>query len=146
MSTPLVFDEDVILAKTSIISSCTKTIREMDSQPMADLEERIRRDVQVLNLQRAAQACLDLGNHLISQNEWDLPRDAGHVMTILRDHQVVSSDLEQKMRSVQGFRNVAVHRYTELDPDILRAIVDHHLADLEEFSLAIRSKTISFTR
>jgi len=32
-----------------------------------------------------------------------------------------------------GFRNVLVHAYTEVDPAIVRDVVEHHLGDLDEF-------------
>lgn len=143
MTAPLDFDEDVVLAKASIIRSCLATIRELESEPRADLDDWIRRDVQTLNLQRAAQACLDLAHHLIARNSWELPRDAGHAMSILVRHDVLDHRLAQKMRAVQGFRNIAVHRYTEIDPAILAGIVTHNLGDLEDYSRAILQSTAS---
>ncbi|MCP4901851.1 MAG: DUF86 domain-containing protein [bacterium] len=143
MTTLIAFDEDVILAKASIVESCLATIRELESNTNASLDDWIRRDVEVLNIQRAAQACLDLAHHLIASNSWDLPRDTGHAMSILKRHGILTEDLETKMRAVQGFRNIAVHRYTEIDPDILAAIVDHHLSDLEEFTRAILNATLA---
>ncbi len=143
MITLIAFDEDVILAKASIVGSCLATIRELESDTNANLDDWIRRDVEILNIQRAAQACLDLAHHLIASNSWDLPRDTGHAMSLLKRHGILTEDLETKMRAVQGFRNIAVHRYTEIDPKILAAIVDHHLTDLEEFAKAILNATLA---
>ena len=37
-------------------------------------------------------------------------------------------------RDIVGFRNIAVHRYQDLDIDVLHAIVRHQLSDLEAFA------------
>lgn len=36
-------------------------------------------------------------------------------------------------RQMVGFRNIVVHRYEFVNPDILLALVNHHLADFERF-------------
>lgn len=97
----------------------------------------------VLNLQRAAQACLDLANHLITANSWELPRSARHAFEILRESGVIPADQTSVMASVMGFRNVAVHDYTALDPAIVEAIVAKHLGDLERFVDAVLAASAS---
>jgi uncharacterized protein YutE (UPF0331/DUF86 family) len=143
MSSTLHFDEDVILAKAAIVRACLETIRSLDSERYASLEEWIRRDLEIVNIQRAAQACLDLAHHLIAANAWELPRDAAHAMSILRQRKIIDSGLEARMRSAQGFRNIAVHRYTEIDTDILAAIVANHLDDFTRFSRAVIDATLT---
>ncbi len=32
-----------------------------------------------------------------------------------------------------GFRNIATHAYKEINYDIVRSIVEHHLSDFEDF-------------
>ncbi len=146
MSGSVEFDEDVVLAKASTVRACLATIRDLESPGRADLETWMRRDLETLNIQRAAQACLDLAHHLIAVNGWELPRDAGHAMSILARHDVVGRGLEGRMRAVQGFRNVAVHRYTEIDVEILAAIVARHLDDLEKFTAAVVAVTVGAAR
>lgn len=143
MNPPLDFDEDVILAKAGIVRACLETIRSLDSERYASLEEWIRRDLEIVNIQRSAQACLDLAHHLIAANAWELPRDAAHAMSILRQRGIVDSQLEARMRSAQGFRNIAVHRYTEIDTGILAAIVANHLDDFTRFTRAVLEATLA---
>jgi uncharacterized protein YutE (UPF0331/DUF86 family) len=89
---------------------------------------------------------VDLAHHLIAANGWELPRGAGHAMSIVARDDVVGRGLEGRMRAVQGFRNVAVHRYTEIDVEILVAIVSHRLGDLEEFTAAVVAATVGAAR
>jgi uncharacterized protein YutE (UPF0331/DUF86 family) len=41
------------------------------------------------------------------------------------------------MEAMVGFRNIAIHNYQALDPEILKAILQERLPDLEDFSAAI---------
>jgi uncharacterized protein YutE (UPF0331/DUF86 family) len=39
-----------------------------------------------------------------------------------------------------GFRNVLVHGYTEVDPSIVRDVIEHRLDDLLAFASEIRRR------
>ena len=46
----------------------------------------------------------------------------------------------QKMQKMVGFRNIAVHYYQAIDPNILKSIISHHLKDLEDFYSCVIGK------
>jgi uncharacterized protein YutE (UPF0331/DUF86 family) len=126
-------DPDIVLAKVSTVRACVATIRSFH-EPGCSLQAWLVMDLTVLNLQRAAQACLDVANHLITANRWELPRSAGHAFEVLRDHQVIAPDLAQVMARVMGFRNIAVHDYAKLSHEIVEGIARDRLVDLERFA------------
>ena len=130
---PFTADPDIVLAKASTVRKCLATIRRLKAPDAPRLEAWIVQDVAVLNLQRAAQACLDLANHLITANSWELPSSARGAIEILRDAGAISEEQARIMTGVIGFRNIAVHNYAALDPAIVDAIVAKHLGDLERF-------------
>jgi len=39
-----------------------------------------------------------------------------------------------------GFGNILVHGYAEVDPGVVRDVLEHHLADLDAFVLAVRDR------
>lgn len=41
------------------------------------------------------------------------------------------------MEKMTGFRNIAVHDYQSLNPDILKSILAYRLKDLEDFYSAV---------
>ena len=45
----------------------------------------------------------------------------------------MDKDLTDKMISMVGFRNIAVHEYQEINTDILKSILVNNLKDFEEF-------------
>lgn len=139
----VVFDEDVVLAKVSTIRKCVATIRSLAGEIPEPEKEWMRLDLTVLNLQRAVEAALDVANHLISANGWELPRDSRHTFRIIAAHGMVSPTSEKALDGMAGFRNVAVHNYRELDPAIVRGIAADHLGDLEEFASEVLKKTVA---
>lgn len=133
-------DPDILLAKVSIIRKCVATIRRVQThQP--PLEPWVAQDVTVLNLQRAVQASLDVANHLIAANGWELPASARQSFEIARLHGAVAEDLLPAMVGMAGFRNIAVHEYTALDGEMVAKIARERLGDLEAFANAMLKAT-----
>ena len=100
-----VYDEDVVLAKASHVRRTVETIRSLSSPDNIGVKEWIRDDVTVLNLQRAVEALLDLANHLISANGWELPRDGRHAFAILRSHGLLTEP-EQGLAGAAGITSI----------------------------------------
>jgi uncharacterized protein YutE (UPF0331/DUF86 family) len=135
------FEEDIVLAKVSTIRKAVATIRSLDSELPGAEKEWMRLDLTVLNLQRAVEAAIDVACHLISANGWELPRDARHAFEILVARGIISGTLLKVLHAAIGFRNIAVHDYTKLDPQVVRGIAADHLGDLEEFANEVLRKT-----
>jgi uncharacterized protein YutE (UPF0331/DUF86 family) len=137
----LLFEEDIVLAKVSTIRKAVATIRSLESELPGAEKEWMRLDLTVLNLQRAVEATIDVASHLISANGWELPRDARHALEILVTRGVIPGALLKVLHAAIGFRNIAVHDYTKLDPRVVRGIAADHLGDLEEFADEVLRKT-----
>jgi uncharacterized protein YutE (UPF0331/DUF86 family) len=50
---------------------------------------------------------------------------------------VIDADLGERLRRMAGFRNIFVHRYTELDKGVVDRIVKNNLGDLRRFATAV---------
>ncbi|HHK41787.1 MAG TPA: DUF86 domain-containing protein [Planctomycetaceae bacterium] len=136
------FDQDILLAKTATVRRYVEVIRRLwfDNDP--PVPGWIRLDVTVLNLQRAVEACLDMGTHLIAINSWKLPASAVEVMETLVSAGLLPASELSIYRGMIGFRNVAVHNYTEIDQAIVTGIVNDHLQDFERFVTRILQATV----
>jgi uncharacterized protein YutE (UPF0331/DUF86 family) len=45
-----------------------------------------------------------------------------------------------RLRKMAGFRNLLVHGYAAVDPEIVREVVENHLGDLLDFVAAVRGR------
>jgi uncharacterized protein YutE (UPF0331/DUF86 family) len=137
------FDGDLVLAELDSVGRAVAAVREIWPRTASGLEEWIVRDVAVLNLQRAAQALVDLAQHLLAENGWGLPSSSAESFDLLERRGVLPADLASLGRAIVGFRNIAVHEYRRLEPKVVEAIVVRHLPDLERLADAFRRATVA---
>ena len=127
--------DDVALNKAAIIERCLARVREVHAGDDANLfEHTTRQDSIVLNLQRACEASIDLAMHLVRKERLGLPQESREAFDLLEQAGLLTPGLARSMRSMVGFRNVAVHSYRELDLDIVRSVVRERLGDFEAFT------------
>ncbi len=129
-------DADVILAKISIIKKCVATIVTIQK---ADVPSWMAEDLSVLNLQRAIQASIDLAHVIIAKYGLGLPSDYGHSFDLLARHHVVNVETANILKKMVGFRNISVHEYQEINGEIVKSIIRHHLDDFEVYYTQIHT-------
>jgi uncharacterized protein YutE (UPF0331/DUF86 family) len=88
-------------------------------------------------LQIAAQAVFDIGNHVLSGGFAERPADYAAIPTMLHRRDVISAELEARLRGLAGFRNLLVHDYARVDPVRVRAMLETRLPDLVAFADAV---------
>lgn len=125
--------DDVVLNKAATVERCLARVR-VHAAADPQLASLDRQDSVVLNLQRAAQACIDLAMYVVRRERLGLPQQSRDAFALLAEHAGLDADLAAALQRMVGFRNVAVHDYQTLNLAIVRAIVDRHLDDLEAFT------------
>lgn len=85
-------------------------------------------------VQAAAQASIDIANHLIAANGWRVPQDYGDAFTVLAEHEVIDAELAANLRGLAGLRNLLVHLYDEIDDDRVAREAQSGLDDLSAFA------------
>lgn len=132
-------ERDVVLAKVGSIDRCLRRIAEA-RDPDRGLRSQDAEDIQELNLQRAVQAAIDLATHVVATEGYGIPGTLAETFTLLERQEILGRDLAERLRRMTGFRNIAVHEYTSIDPEVVQAILDHHLDDLRELSRIVLSR------
>jgi uncharacterized protein YutE (UPF0331/DUF86 family) len=128
--------DDVILSKKESLERCVRQVRIYRDLPSAQplAVDFLRRDAISMNLQRAAELCLDMANHVVRRRKLGVPRDSREAFTLLESASIIPSTLAAKLRGMVGFRNILVHDYQELSMEIFDTVVANGLDDLLEFS------------
>jgi uncharacterized protein YutE (UPF0331/DUF86 family) len=93
-----------------------------------------RQDAAVLNVLRACETSIDLAQSLVRERSLGVPTSNRDVFRLLAEAGLLPGDLSLRLQQTVGFRNVAVHRYRELDLAILAAVITRDLGDLLDFS------------
>ena len=131
-------DKDLLIAKVTNIQNYFARIQKMTLlKEKGSLDDTTVQDVIVLNLQRAIQAVIDNAAHVVASENLGVPQSQKDLFSILYRSKIILQPLTQAMQRVTGFRNIAVHNYSSIDPDILESILEKHLGELEEFYTVI---------
>lgn len=127
--------DDVILNKCATIERCVIRVSEEWMLAGDDFDtDFTRQDAAILNIQRACEAAIDLGQHIIRRDQLGLPQSARDVFTVLHGEGVITADLAESLKSMVGFRNIAVHDDQTLALPIVKAIIQDHLGDFTAFT------------
>jgi len=130
--------DDVLVNKAAVIERCVARAREeYAANPAGFATDYTRQDAAILNIQRACEAALDMGHHLIRRERLGIPQSARDVFTLLARAGWITPELAEPLKRMVGFRNIAVHDYQALQWPITVAIITSHLDEFLAFSRAV---------
>ena len=102
-----------------------------------------KQDSIVPNLQRACEASIDLAMHIVRMRRLGVPEDSRGAFELLQSGHVLDYELAERMKHMVGFRNIAVHDYTNLNLAIVHAIITEHLSEFLAFTKKMLSLRLS---
>ncbi|MFY3385045.1 type VII toxin-antitoxin system HepT family RNase toxin [Paracidovorax sp. MALMAid1276] len=130
--------DDVLINKAATIERCVQRAREeYFSDPATFAASFTRQDAAILNIQRACEAALDMGQHLIRRDRLGVPQSARDVFALLARAGRIDPGLAESLQRMVGFRNIAVHDYQSLQLPITVAIIEKHLDEFLQYSKAL---------
>jgi len=88
-------------------------------------------------LQILVELCIDMANHIISDEKMRLPEAYADTFKGLMENGVIDKGLWSRMEKMAKFRNVVVHQYEKIDPAIVVSILRKNLNDFEKYKRAI---------
>lgn len=133
--------DDVLINKAATIERCVRRARdEYAADPGGFAINFTRQDAAILNIQRACEAALDMGQHLIRRERLGVPQSARDVFTLLAQGGWISLSLADNLRRMVGFRNIAVHNYESLQLPITVRIIESHLDEFLDYSQTLLLK------
>ncbi|CRM91484.1 hypothetical protein [Pseudomonas sp. 22 E 5] len=96
--------DDVLIHKASSIERYVARAREeYDKDPASFATDFTRQDAATLNIQRACEAALDMGQHLIRRERLGVPQGARDVFQLLSQGGWVSPSLLTNLKNMVGF-------------------------------------------
>lgn len=137
---PAVIDDVIINKAASIERFVARAREEYAHDPATFAQNHSRQDAAILNIQRACEAALDMGQHLIRRERLGVPQSARDVFDLLAQAGWIDAGLADVLKRMVGFRNIAVHDYQKLQLPITVAIIEIHLDDFLRFARTLLLK------
>lgn len=126
--------DDVLINKAATIERCVNRAREeYNKDPATFATDFTRQDAAILNIQRACEAALDMGQHLIRKHKLGVPQSSRDVFTLLATAGFIQTELADNLKKMVGFRNIAVHEYQRLQVPVAEMVILHRLQDFQLF-------------
>jgi uncharacterized protein YutE (UPF0331/DUF86 family) len=134
--------DDVVLNKLASIERCVARVHEeYDASPATFALNFSRQDAAILNIQRACEAALDVGQHLIRRDKLGVVQSSRDVFETLKVAGYIDEPIAIAMKKMIGFRNIAVHDYQRLQTEITIAVITSHLHEFDIFAKQIIRKS-----
>lgn len=131
-------DRTLILRKLANLDEYRKQLDEYAEISTEDYEENWKTQRIVdRTLQISVETCLDIAGHIISDEELRVPESYGDMFKILADSNILENSLFNSLAKMTKFRNVIVHQYEKVDPEIVIGILRKNLNDFSLFKGAI---------
>jgi uncharacterized protein YutE (UPF0331/DUF86 family) len=125
--------DDVSFNKAAIIERCLNRVFEVWAEDR-DLANPTHLDSVILNLERACQAAIDLGMHVVAQQRLGMPQDSADAFALLARAGHLQQPTAVSLAAMVGFQNVAIHEYQRLDLSIVRDILTTHWTVFVDFA------------
>jgi uncharacterized protein YutE (UPF0331/DUF86 family) len=132
-------DRDLIEKKLAVIETCVRELRDLAQPAAITTDVRERRFVE-RTLQIAIQAVIDVASHIVSDERLGEPEAQSGLFDLLRTGGWISDPQVVTLKRMSGFRNILVHGYQAVAPDLVREVVEHHLDELLDYARSIRNR------
>lgn len=123
----------IILNRSEKIDRALNRVYEVYDNDPSNLDDYTKQDSIILNIQRACEATIDLAMHIVSEKHLGIPQNSRDAFEVLNSNKILDDELTKKMKSMVGFRNIAVHDYKAVSMKIVQAIIENHLEDFKEY-------------
>jgi uncharacterized protein YutE (UPF0331/DUF86 family) len=133
-------DKSLILRKLSELDQYYKQIKEYEKTTLAQYlcDWKIQRIIE-RTLQMMIETCVDIASHIISDQEYRVPKSYSDTFKILYEEKIVSECLHNALEKMAKFRNIVVHHYDKVDAEIVIGILKKDLKDFKSYTDAIVS-------
>jgi uncharacterized protein YutE (UPF0331/DUF86 family) len=127
--------DDVLINKSATVERCVARAREEYARdPASFATDFTRQDAAILNVQRACEAVLDMGQHIVRREGLGVPQSARDVFDLMARGQWIDAPLAEALKRMVAFRNIAVHDYQSLILPILVNVITGHLEEFLVFT------------
>ena len=130
-------DDQVLTSKAGTIERCCKRARdEYEKDPTTFVGDVTRQDAATLNVIRAWEAAVEMGDHVIGQAALGAPRDEREVITLLATHGWIDATLAEELKRTGEFCR-AEWDYQAAPLPALVTIIKRGLDDFQAYARAL---------
>ena len=136
-------DSNVILRKIVSLEEYLQDLHDSKNLSFQEFSSsKINRRYIERTLHMTIEACIDISNHIISYDGFREPISNKDTFQVLAEVNIISTILSEKLQKMAQFRNIIVHDYVKIQPEIVFSIVQKNVVDIIDFVKIIKDKYI----
>ena len=131
-------DREVIESKLRFLREYLNDLKDYESISLRDYKTS-KKDQRFVErtLHLACECCLDISAHIISRVGLREPSDNKDLFVILFENSIISESTHRAMMKMAKFRNIIVHDYARIEPEIVIGILKKDIQDFKQFAQQI---------
>jgi len=136
-------DREVLESKLRFLREYMNDLKEYREIPIKDYLSR-KKDQRFLErtLHLACECCIDIAAHIISRQGFREPKDNKDLFAILFENKIIPENVCNTMIKMAKFRNIIVHDYARIEPEIVLGILRKDIGDFKKFAREIFRYTL----
>ena len=133
-------DKELLSRKLSRLHSCLVELERAEDITWEKFIADIRSRAFVERyLHLCVEEVVDIANHFVSFHRWREPTSYRDLFLILHENGIIPAENLRTFQNMVSFRNILVHRYEQIDNEILFGIFRKHFGDFDLFIELIKS-------
>lgn len=88
-------------------------------------------------LQTTIESVIDSSRLLVALEDWRKARDERDALIIFEERGILPEGLGYRLVEAKRFRNILVHEYVEIKPELMLQNMQHGLPDLRAFAVSM---------
>jgi len=131
-------DMEVIESKLTFLREYIGDLKEYESISLQAYRKN-KKDQRYVErtLHLACESCLDIAAHIISRRGLREPKDNKDLFLVLYENSIITEPVWDAMTKMAKFRNIIVHDYARIEPEVVVGILQKNVEDLKSFSREI---------
>jgi len=134
-------ERELVVKRLAWIEVCVERLRRLAKPEQLAVDPIMLAFVEH-TLQTAIQGAIDVAAVIVGERKLGEPDAAQSLFRLLAQDGWLTGQQAEAWQKIVGFRNVIVHRYLEVNPEIVRAVLESKLGDLTAFVHAVRDKVV----
>jgi len=131
-------DKQRIISLIDQLESYVKDLEQHKPATLKEYEQNIeKRRFCERTLQLAIEVCIDIGQLLVKELRLGLPSEEENIFHKLEQEKIISVEMKNILKNMKRFRNVLIHRYVEIDNELVFKNIKDNLKDFKKFQQEI---------
>ena len=130
-------DRERIFAKLDEMVRYIQELQDMLPNKKEYLQNLIIRRACEKTIEIAIEMVIDVSAMIISAEKFGLPSSEENIFEKLVEYKAIDKELGEKLKDMKGFRNILIHRYADIDDEIVFENLRDSLDDFLEFKKVI---------